>query len=61
MQQVMVVQYNYAGDLKQLNEVLKDGWKVISTCPMPASIGGKENHIIFPTCLVIIEKPDTLP
>jgi len=51
-------------DETELNELLRDGWKVVNTCPMPSSCaksaGGyttvaSSSHTV-PTCLVIVEK-----
>ena len=52
----------------ELDRLLKDGWRFISACPMPSSVGSVETKsnpgdfaytpIISypPTCLVILEK-----
>jgi hypothetical protein len=52
----------------ELEALLKDGWKVVSTCPMPSSVGNIEDTKTSPgnysytpivsyppTCLVILE------
>ena len=63
MQQAMIISSSedMDEDTRKLNDVLIDGWKVINMCPMPSSHGGKIDYYDLPTCLVIIEKPDTLP
>jgi len=54
-------------ELDELDELLHDGWRFISACPMPSSIGNVESKsnpgdyvstpIVSypPTCLVILE------
>lgn len=55
MQRAIVVRANDE-IVKILNDkYLADGWKVISSCPMPSSTGDGIGDII-PTCLVVIEK-----
>ena len=58
MQIALIIGSNGVSDL---NDYLKLGWKVINMCPMPLSEGRDMRNGHFPTCLVIIEKPETLP
>lgn len=45
--------------LKDLNDHLEMGWKVVSMCGMPSSVSTSGNRVYStqnaPTCLVIIE------
>jgi len=53
MQKAIVVK---GTDVYELNEVLKAGYKVVMTCPMPSSSGGETFSTKDPHCLVIVEK-----
>lgn len=63
MQTSMIVRDTGSGT-KYLDERLKDGWKVIHTCPMPSSVSvsvagdgySSRDKEFSPTCLVILEK-----
>jgi len=50
MQKVIIVDRD---GLTTLNEWLKDGWKVVNTCPMPSG-----DTFAWPTCLVVVEKDE---
>ena len=47
---------------RELNEFLRDGWKVTHTCQMPSSVAIGDDSmgsrfVNLPTCLVVIESP----
>lgn len=47
--------------LNDLNKNLDKGWKVINMCAMPSSTYKNDySSIIYPTCLVIIEKEENV-
>lgn len=43
-------------NLKEFNELLSSGWKVLHLCGMPSSLAGQYSHKVAPTALIIIEK-----
>jgi hypothetical protein len=55
---LIIKRETYGDNVNELNQLLSEGWYLIQMCPMPSAGAGESMVIMYPTCLVVLEKED---